>query len=205
MKSALLIDDDPIVRKVLSKALSAAGWTVHEAKDGEEGIEAALQHRPDAVICDLLMPRCTGFQVCRALREKATELPGLKIVLTPHRGFATDRLNAYESGADHYLVKPIQADDILAPPCQPRPCRAPAATNSGTPVPAAELPAGSLLRFWGVRGSIPTPGPGTVFSGGNTSCLEVRADGQLIVLDSGSGIRLLGTTSSRSSRAVPSN
>ncbi len=48
------------------------------------------------------------------------------------------------------------------------------------------------LKFWGVRGSIPTPGPGTVEYGGNTSCLEVRAGGQIIILDAGSGLRLLG-------------
>jgi len=48
------------------------------------------------------------------------------------------------------------------------------------------------VKFWGVRGSLPTPGPSTVFYGGNTSCLEVRADGEIIVLDAGSGIRLLG-------------
>ena len=113
MKSALLIDDDPIVRMVLSKTLAKAGWAVHEAKDGEAGIQAALQHRPTAVICDLLMPRCNGFQVCRALREKRAEFPGLKIIVTTHRGFATDRLNAFESGADHYVVKPIRAEDIL--------------------------------------------------------------------------------------------
>src|SRR5262249_18474851 len=49
-----------------------------------------------------------------------------------------------------------------------------------------------MLRFWGVRGSIPTPGPLTVHFGGNTSCVEVRADGEIIVLDAGSGIRGLG-------------
>ena len=192
MKSALLIDDDPIVRKVLSKALAAAGWSVREAKDGEEGIQAALQHRPDAVICDLLMPRCNGFQVCRALREKSTELPDLKIIVTTHRGFATDRLNAFESGADHYLVKPILAEDILRLLEGKDTEKAAPTGPTGAPVPAAQLPPGNLLRFWGVRGSIPTPGPTTVFYGGNTTCVEVRADSQLIVLDSGSGIRLLG-------------
>src|SRR4051812_38348094 len=50
----------------------------------------------------------------------------------------------------------------------------------------------NYLRFWGVRGSIPVPGPTTVRYGGNTSCVEVRADGEIIVLDAGSGIRLLG-------------
>src|SRR5438309_12054752 len=51
--------------------------------------------------------------------------------------------------------------------------------------------------FWGVRGSIPTPGAGTVRYGGNTSCVEVRADGEIIVLDAGSGIRLLGQSLQR--------
>src|SRR5205814_8462297 len=48
------------------------------------------------------------------------------------------------------------------------------------------------IRLWGVRGSIPVPGKSTVRYGGNTSCVEVRADGEIIVLDAGSGIRLLG-------------
>lgn len=192
MKSVLLIDDDPIVRKVLSKTLSAAGWEVREAKDGEEGIQAALEHRPTAVICDLLMPRCNGFQVCRALREKADHLPGLKIIVTTHRGFATDRLNAFESGADAYLVKPILAEEILRLLAGNETLPASPTNSTRGPAPAAKLPAGNLLRFWGVRGSIPTPGPNTVFYGGNTTCAELRADGQLIILDSGSGIRLLG-------------
>ena len=191
MKSALLIDDDPIVRRVLSQALRSAGWQVHEAEDGEAGIQMAQRERPSAVICDLLMPRCNGFQVCRALREQRAELSPLKIIVTTHRGFATDRLNAFESGADHYLVKPVAATDILdllegktggpTAPAAPAPATTPTAEMSG-----------SFVRFWGVRGSIPTPGPGTVFYGGNTTCVEVRADGELIVLDSGSGIRLLG-------------
>src|SRR5436309_7497270 len=50
------------------------------------------------------------------------------------------------------------------------------------------------VRFWGVRGSIPTPGPATVAIGGNTSCVEVRAGGRLIVFDGGTGLRLLGNS-----------
>ena len=59
----------------------------------------------------------------------------------------------------------------------------PAASGSRSP---------TRLKFWGVRGSIPTPGPTTVQYGGNTSCVEVRADGQIIILDAGTGLRLLG-------------
>jgi phosphoribosyl 1,2-cyclic phosphodiesterase len=50
------------------------------------------------------------------------------------------------------------------------------------------------IRFWGVRGSVPTPGPGSVYYGGNTSCIEVRADGELIILDAGTGIKQMGKT-----------
>src|SRR5881296_3781813 len=57
---------------------------------------------------------------------------------------------------------------------------------------AAVSPAPTRLKFWGVRGSIPTPGPTTVHYGGNTSCVEVRAQGQIIILDAGTGLRPLG-------------
>lgn len=57
---------------------------------------------------------------------------------------------------------------------------------------AVERPVPTRLKFWGVRGSIPTPGPTTVRYGGNTSCVEVRVDGQIIILDAGTGLRLLG-------------
>jgi hypothetical protein len=61
------------------------------------------------------------------------------------------------------------------------------------PAPAvSRAPTPTRLKFWGVRGSVPTPGPTTVHYGGNTSCVEVRADGQIIILDAGTGLRLLG-------------
>lgn len=67
------------------------------------------------------------------------------------------------------------------------------ATAKARPVSTVPRSAGpTRLKFWGVRGSIPTPGPTTVKYGGNTSCVEVRADGQIIILDAGTGIRLLG-------------
>jgi phosphoribosyl 1,2-cyclic phosphodiesterase len=68
-----------------------------------------------------------------------------------------------------------------------------AAAAKERPAPAVSRSrAPTRLKFWGVRGSIPTPGPTTVHYGGNTSCVEVRADGQIIILDAGTGLRLLG-------------
>jgi len=100
MKTVLLIDDEPVTRATIAKILGEAGWRVVEAPDGEQGIALALLHRPDVVLCDLLMPRCNGFQVCRQLREKRAQLPNTTILVTSSRDYAIDRFNALESGAD---------------------------------------------------------------------------------------------------------
>ncbi len=64
---------------------------------------------------------------------------------------------------------------------------------------------GCRVKFWGVRGSIPCPGPSTVYYGGNTSCVEVRADGELIILDAGTGIRALGLSLAEEFKGQPLN
>ena len=107
MKTVLIIDDDRVLRQSLATWLSNEGWRVFEAEDGEAGLSLAVQHRPDVVLCDLLMPRCNGFQVCRSLRSNKETFAGTKIVVTTGSGYATDRVNAFEAGADEYLVKPI--------------------------------------------------------------------------------------------------
>jgi phosphoribosyl 1,2-cyclic phosphodiesterase/ActR/RegA family two-component response regulator len=195
MKTVLVIDDDASFRKLTTEWLGAAGWRVLEATDGKEGIHLAIELKPDAVICSLLMPGCNGFQICRSIRERAGEIEQPKIIVTTGSVYATDRRSAIEVGADEYLVKPIKADDLIRILDFGK-GRRPVAASAPRPPPAAytSLPTDQppRLKFWGVRGSIPTPGPGTVWYGGNTSCVEVRADGEIIILDAGSGIRPLG-------------
>ena len=203
MKTALLIDDDAIFRKVSGKWLRDAGWNTLEADDGEKGISMALEHRPDLVVCDLLMPRCNGFHVCRALRQNREVLPSTKIIVTTSSIYGVDQINALEAGADAYLVKPIKPSEFLNSierlflkggdtTAFLRGHKVGAPSTRG-PAPSAVTEADrTLVRFWGVRGSIPTPGSATAYYGGNTSCVEVRAEGQLIILDAGSGIRPLG-------------
>ncbi|HYE32726.1 MAG TPA: response regulator [Methylomirabilota bacterium] len=189
MKSILVIDDDHAYRGALTELLKAGGWSVLEAEDGETGLRLARETRPRIVLCDLLMPRCNGFQVCRALKAPTSSGPRTRVVVTTGSAYSTDRLNALEAGADEYLTKPVKpdalftllerllgADDILR-------------LQADDPKPQDPL---TRVRFWGVRGSIPTPGPDTVFYGGNTSCVEVRAEGEIIILDAGTGIRPLG-------------
>lgn len=188
MRTILLIDDEEYCRAPAAEMLRRKQWNVVEAEDGEKGIELAVRYRPDVILCDLLMPRGNGYQVCRTVRAQP-DLRHTKIIVVTGRDYAADRKSAQEAGADDYLVKPIVLDDLLNAldrvlPDGANPAREAAGADVG--------PGATRVKFWGVRGSIPSPGPATVIFGGNTSCVEVRADGQLIVLDAGSGIRGLG-------------
>ena len=186
MPRVLIIEDDADNRRVLADLFSREDWKVLEAKDGDAGIELALRNRPELILCDLLMPKSNGFEVCRCIREK---LQPTKIIVVSGRDYGVDRTSALEAGADEYLLKPISWEllsstiDRLLPEIPRRP--EPKSVPERESVPAR-------IRLWGVRGSIPVPGKSTVRYGGNTSCVEVRADGEIIILDAGSGIRLLG-------------
>jgi phosphoribosyl 1,2-cyclic phosphodiesterase/CheY-like chemotaxis protein len=186
MPRVLIIEDDADNRRVLAELFSREDWKVLEAKDGDAGIELALRNRPELILCDLLMPKSNGFEVCRSIRE---QLQPTKIIVVSGRDYGVDRTSALEAGADEYLLKPITWDllsgtiDRLLPEIPRRP--EPKSVPERESVPAR-------IRLWGVRGSIPVPGKSTVRYGGNTSCVEVRADGEIIILDAGSGIRLLG-------------
>lgn len=190
MKTVLIIDDDADCRRVLGAVLNQSGWQVFHADGGDEGIEMARQHRPRVVLCDLLMPRVNGFKVCRELRADAA-LRQTAIVVTSGRNFEADRRAAFEAGADDYLAKPVEPGKLVAalerfdhndvPPPPEKPVEIP-----------TRISGAARVKFWGVRGSTPAPGPSTVEYGGNTSCVEVRAKGELIILDAGTGLRLLG-------------
>jgi phosphoribosyl 1,2-cyclic phosphodiesterase/ActR/RegA family two-component response regulator len=203
MKAVLLIEDDDALRSMIGALLEQRGWKVLGAEDGEAGISLARQHKPDVVVCDLLMPRCNGYQVCRAIRA-TPELHGTKIVMLSGRGYSTDKLNALEAGADEYLVKPVQPAELGATllrltsdegPVQPAKLSSPGVIAVGPP----------RVKFWGVRGSIASPGPATNFYGGNTACVEVRAEGEIIVLDAGTGIRPLGLSLAQEFNSQPLN
>ncbi len=189
MKTVLIIDDDADFRSLIGDILKTQDWHVLEAGDGENGIALARQHRPQVVLCDLLMPGGNGFQVCRAIRRDIA-LRHTKIVVTSGRDFESDRQAAREAGADEYLTKPFPQDRLLE-----LLTRLSGNLDSGgeqAQAPVTVAPGPTRIKFWGVRGSIPTPGPNTVRYGGNTSCIEVRAGGEIIILDAGTGLRTLG-------------
>lgn len=205
MKTILLIDDDEICRRPAAEALRRANWQVIEAVDGAQGVELAIKHRPDVILCDLLMPRSNGFHVCRAVREHP-DIKDTRIIVISGRDFPSDRQSASEAGADEFLVKPIELTQLhealertTSMRGQTKATAAPQAQPNLKPVSDQS----TVVKFWGVRGSIPTPGQTTVFFGGNTSCVEVRADGEIIILDAGSGIRPLGESLAAEFRGQP--
>ena len=187
MPTVLLIEDDAESRRAVAELFVRDNWTVLEAGDGDQGVGLALKHRPDVIICDLLLPKSNGFQVCRCIRQ---QLQPTKIIVISGRDYGVDRTNALEAGADEYLVKPftwavlMEAINRVLPAERPR-------DFGDEPAPDFSSPS-ARLKFWGVRGSIPVPGAATVRYGGNTTCVEVRADGEIIILDGGSGLRGLG-------------
>jgi phosphoribosyl 1,2-cyclic phosphodiesterase/ActR/RegA family two-component response regulator len=200
VRTALVIDDDPIVRSVLSRTLEDVGWTVQQADAGDTGVELALKHRPEVIVTDLLMPRFNGYQVCRAIRSNQAYFPQPRIIVVSSSNYAADRSNSIDAGADDFLLKPIKPVELLrlleleggTTFIRRNPGPAKDATPPDTTFFRRAIGNPPTVRFWGVRGSIATPGDSTLKYGGNTTCIEVRADGELIVLDAGTGIRNLG-------------
>src|SRR5271157_2662750 len=141
MKTVLVIDDDAGFRLMVGTMLRQEGWEVLEAEEGDLGLELARVRRPGFILCDLLMPGCNGFQVCRALRSEAS-MRSTRIIVTSGRDFESDRQAARAAGADDYIAKPIEPTMLLevlsrfsrgeSASVQPRPA-APVATAAAAP------------------------------------------------------------------------
>jgi phosphoribosyl 1,2-cyclic phosphodiesterase/ActR/RegA family two-component response regulator len=186
MNTALVIDEDRDFRGTLVSWLRRRQWSVLEAGDAAAGLELSVKHAPQLVLCDFSRPGESGTQFLRDFRGRQNPA-GPCLFVAMGNGRVSDRFHALEAGADEYVGRPVdfeRLDGILS-----RRAGGPAAPAAGDGPPA---PSGARLKFWGVRGSIPTPGADTAWYGGNTSCVEVRVGGEIIVLDSGSGIRPLG-------------
>jgi DNA-binding response OmpR family regulator len=110
--SVLVVDDSPTALKLVAGALREAGYDVLTAMDGEQAVESAVQHVPDLIVLDVLLPRQNGFEVCRRLRGH-TDTARSRILLLTNKSHDTDREWGLKQGADGYLVKPVSADALL--------------------------------------------------------------------------------------------
>ncbi len=110
MTTVLVVDDEPALVATLRYNLEREGFEVIAAYDGEAGLEAARQKRPDLVILDLMLPVMDGFDVCRLLRR---EMPAPVLVLTAKTD-EVDKIVGLELGADDYMTKPFSMRELLA-------------------------------------------------------------------------------------------
>jgi phosphoribosyl 1,2-cyclic phosphodiesterase len=175
MKKVLVVDDDPAILTIASNRLQAEGVQTLTADNGADGLHMVREHRPDVVVVDLMMPKMHGYTLIQEIRNDPN-LSHVKILVTSAKTYSSDIERTRRLGADRYLSKPYDLQvfwDTIA-----------------------ELLEGKqppfTIRFWGTRGSIATPGLDTIKYGGNTACTEVRCGEQLLILDAGTGIRVLG-------------
>ena len=108
--SALIIDDELQIRRLLRQALESHGYAVHEAESGEQGLTEAAFRRPDIVILDLGLPDLDGEQVLKRLREWS-ETP---VVILSVRDSEEQKVSALDAGADDYVTKPFSTAELLA-------------------------------------------------------------------------------------------
>ena len=107
----LVVDDDALVRRMLTRSLTAEGFEVEGATDGGAALAAVERSAPDLVVLDVTMPGVDGLAVCRRLRAKG--MSGSILMLTA-RDAVADRVAGLEAGADDYLVKPFAMEELVA-------------------------------------------------------------------------------------------
>ncbi len=106
----LVVDDEPMVREVLSRYLQREGFGVREAADGEEALARFTQETPDIVLLDLMLPKIDGLEVFRRMRATSST----PVIMLTAKGEETDRVVGLELGADDYVTKPFSPREVIA-------------------------------------------------------------------------------------------
>ncbi len=110
-KRILLIEDEAGLVLTLTDRLTLEGYAVESVTDGEAGLERATREPFDLVLLDLMLPRMSGFDVCRELRRRGIETP---VIMLTARGQIVDKVHGLKSGADDYVTKPFEMAELLA-------------------------------------------------------------------------------------------
>ena len=107
----LVVDDEPALREALQSSLEFEGYKVVTANDGQAALDEVAREAYDAVLLDVMMPRLDGLTACRRLRATGNHIP---VLMLTARDAVGDRVSGLDAGADDYLVKPFELDELLA-------------------------------------------------------------------------------------------
>ncbi|MGH9773325.1 MAG: response regulator transcription factor [Candidatus Acidiferrales bacterium] len=106
----LVVDDEPQIRRVMRATLTSQGYTITEARSGEEALEMLRSEQPDLILLDVNMTGISGLEVCREVRSRS-DIP---IIMLTVRNTERDKVRALDAGADDYVVKPFGMEELLA-------------------------------------------------------------------------------------------
>ncbi len=109
-KRILIVDDDDEIRELLEFDIRSSGYFVDTAQDGLEGLNKALNNSYDLILLDVMMPKMNGFDVCKNIRAAKLAIP---ILMLTAKGTIEDKTNGFDGGADDYLVKPFDVQEVL--------------------------------------------------------------------------------------------
>ncbi len=112
-KTVLIAEDDDQLAQIVAEALEEEGFRTQRASDGISALNAILETRPDVILLDLMLPRLQGYDICGMVR-KTNAVHQIPIVVISGRSTLQDRLRAFELGADDYVIKPFELDELLA-------------------------------------------------------------------------------------------
>ncbi len=106
----LIVDDDRDIRELLVYDIKSSGYMVDSAEDGEEGLKKAVQNNYDLILLDVMMPKMNGYDVCKNIRLVKPKVP---ILMLTAKGTISDKTEGFDVGADDYLVKPFDIQEVL--------------------------------------------------------------------------------------------
>ncbi len=171
--SVYIVDDDPIVLKLMATLLKEGGFTVTTSTDSSQVITDIARKKPDCVIGDLMMPEVDGLMLCKQVLEHKA-LRHTKFIVVSAKAYEFDLKRSYDFGAHGFIRKPINPETF---------------TDRFNRILDDHID----MTFWGVRGTLPISGKDTLKYGGSTSCMTLEfSRQQFFIFDCGSGIKNLG-------------
>lgn len=171
----VVVDDDPLILETISLYLKGDRFKLITVSDSATAFDLILENRPDLVLVDLIMPGVDGLKLCKQIKTHE-DLADTKFIMISAKIYEFDEKRSYEFGADGYLIKPFQPQQLI---------------NRIDAVLEDKI----TMTFWGVRGTLPVPGEKSLKYGGNTSCVSLEfPKKQFFIFDAGSGIKNLGNS-----------